>query len=125
MQRAAPLLACLLTCDLRLPCLHSGYQYAGTLLAALGTIAIPFPFILYKYGPTIRARSKFAETESDRAAKMADKGEKSAAANGMPRRRPSHDSSDATRASDERTAVTSRVNSADAERERVKVANKV
>lgn len=35
-------------------------QYAGTLLALLGTISAPFPFILYKYGPKIRANSKFA-----------------------------------------------------------------
>jgi hypothetical protein len=37
-----------------------GYQYAGTLLSALATLAIPFPFFLYKYGPTIRKNSRFA-----------------------------------------------------------------
>lgn len=37
-----------------------GYQWAGTLLSCLATLAIPFPFYLYKYGPTIRKNSRFA-----------------------------------------------------------------
>lgn len=41
-----------------------GYQWAGTLLAALATLAVPGPFILYKYGPTIRKNSKFAAAET-------------------------------------------------------------
>ncbi|CDZ96695.1 Synaptic vesicle transporter SVOP and related transporters (major facilitator superfamily) [Phaffia rhodozyma] len=38
------------------------YQGAGSFLAGLATLAAPFPFLLYKYGPTIREKSKFAST---------------------------------------------------------------
>lgn len=37
-----------------------GTQWAGTLLGCLGAVAIPFPFIFYKYGKTLRARSAHA-----------------------------------------------------------------
>ncbi|KAG7193018.1 uncharacterized protein KQ657_001132 [Scheffersomyces spartinae] len=35
-------------------------QYASTLLGSLAAIAIPVPFLFYKYGAKIRARSKYA-----------------------------------------------------------------
>lgn len=38
------------------------------MLALLGTISAPFPFILYKYGPKIRANSKFASANLEKEA---------------------------------------------------------
>ncbi|TIB84808.1 putative MFS transmembrane transport protein [Wallemia mellicola] len=37
-----------------------GYQFAGLFLALLATAIAPLPYILFKYGKTIRAKSKFA-----------------------------------------------------------------
>jgi MFS transporter, DHA1 family, multidrug resistance protein len=37
-----------------------GIQWAGTLLGCLAAVMIPVLFIFYKWGPKIRARSKFA-----------------------------------------------------------------
>ena len=37
-----------------------GIQYAMTLLGCVAAIFIPMPFILYRYGKSIRAKSKFA-----------------------------------------------------------------
>ncbi|KAI5303002.1 hypothetical protein KEM56_000134 [Ascosphaera pollenicola] len=37
-----------------------GSQYAGLILALIATILTFIPFILFKYGPTLRARSKLA-----------------------------------------------------------------
>ncbi|KAL7415351.1 MFS general substrate transporter [Mrakia frigida] len=75
-----------------------GIQYAGTLLAILGTISAPFPFILYKYGPKIRANSKFASANLEKEA------------GGVKRAGGDHDqhSQTTTRRSGEETAVPSR-----------------
>jgi len=45
-----------------------GYQYTGLFLSLLASLAIPFPFYLYKYGPSIRERSKYAREEFERQA---------------------------------------------------------
>jgi hypothetical protein len=37
-----------------------GYQWATTLLALLTVAMLPFPFLFFKYGKRIRARSRFA-----------------------------------------------------------------
>lgn len=37
-----------------------GIEYGMTLLGCVAAIFIPMPFILYKYGKSIRAKSKFA-----------------------------------------------------------------
>ena len=37
-----------------------GYQWASSLLAFLTLIMVPFPYIFFKYGKRIRARSRFA-----------------------------------------------------------------
>ncbi|KAH7397955.1 major facilitator superfamily domain-containing protein [Cadophora sp. MPI-SDFR-AT-0126] len=37
-----------------------GYQWASSLLGFLGLAMAPFPFLLYKYGSHLRARSRFA-----------------------------------------------------------------
>ena len=37
-----------------------GIQYGMTLLGCVAALFIPMPFVLYKYGKSIRARSKFA-----------------------------------------------------------------
>lgn len=37
-------------------------QWAGTLIAFLALICVPIPFLFYRYGPAIRAKSKFAPT---------------------------------------------------------------
>ncbi|TFK32293.1 MFS polyamine transporter [Crucibulum laeve] len=45
------------------PMFHNmGFQYAGLLLALVGCVIAPMPFIFYKYGGRIRARSSRAET---------------------------------------------------------------
>lgn len=36
------------------------YKWANTLMALLATIMAPVPFVLFRYGPQLRARSKFA-----------------------------------------------------------------
>jgi hypothetical protein len=38
-----------------------GYQWASTILAILATVMGIFPFLFYKYGPRIRARSRYAQ----------------------------------------------------------------
>lgn len=52
-----------------------GIQWAGTLLGCLAAVMIPIPFIFYKWGPKIRARSKFAPTISPEALEEPDEGE--------------------------------------------------
>lgn len=42
-----------------------GYQYAGLLLSLVASLAIPLPYVLFKYGETIRAKSKYASTDED------------------------------------------------------------
>jgi len=37
-----------------------GYQYAGLLLALIGFLIAPLPFILFAKGESIRSRSKYA-----------------------------------------------------------------
>ena len=37
-----------------------GIEWGMTLLGCVAAIFIPMPFILYRYGKTIRAKSKFA-----------------------------------------------------------------
>ena len=80
-------------------------QYAGTLLAILGTISAPFPFILYKYGPKIRANSKFASANLAKEAGGVT-GEKKDVENGQ---------GSGSEASGEQTAVHSRQTSHEAE----------
>lgn len=41
---------------------HLGSQYAGLLLALIATLLTFIPFVLYKFGPDLRARSKLAST---------------------------------------------------------------
>jgi len=52
-----------------------GIQWAGTLLGCLAAVMIPIPFIFYYYGPKIRARSKFAPTNTEEFEEVED-GEK-------------------------------------------------
>jgi len=40
-----------------------GVGVAGSLIGGLGVLLVPIPFIFYKYGAAIRARSKFALTD--------------------------------------------------------------
>ena len=40
-----------------------GSQYAGLILAIAATILTFVPFIMFKYGKTLRARSKLAQTQ--------------------------------------------------------------
>ncbi|KAK4935548.1 hypothetical protein LTR10_023411 [Elasticomyces elasticus] len=40
-----------------------GYQWASSLLAFLSLACLPMPFLFFKYGKKIRARSKFTNTE--------------------------------------------------------------
>ncbi|GAA5973421.1 hypothetical protein JCM8115_001738 [Rhodotorula mucilaginosa] len=42
-----------------------GYQYAGLLLSLLALLAAPLPFILFKYGEQIRAKSKYASSDDE------------------------------------------------------------
>lgn len=42
-----------------------GYQYAGLLLSLLALLAAPLPFILFKYGERIRAKSKYASSDDE------------------------------------------------------------
>ncbi|KIY71160.1 MFS general substrate transporter [Cylindrobasidium torrendii FP15055 ss-10] len=37
-----------------------GYQWAGTLFACIATLMIPIPYVLFRYGPSIRSHSKFS-----------------------------------------------------------------
>uniref|UniRef100_A0A0K3CJD3 BY PROTMAP: gi/472585063/gb/EMS22629.1/ fructose facilitator [Rhodosporidium toruloides NP11] gi/647403384/emb/CDR49512.1/ RHTO0S27e01244g1_1 [Rhodosporidium toruloides] n=1 Tax=Rhodotorula toruloides TaxID=5286 RepID=A0A0K3CJD3_RHOTO len=39
-----------------------GYQYAGLLLSLVASLAIPLPYLLFRYGERIRAKSKFASS---------------------------------------------------------------
>jgi uncharacterized membrane protein len=39
---------------------HMGFQYAGLLLALIATAIAPIPFVFYRYGESIRLRSKRA-----------------------------------------------------------------
>ncbi|EXJ78450.1 hypothetical protein A1O1_08850 [Capronia coronata CBS 617.96] len=39
-----------------------GYQWASALVAFLTLVMAPWPFIFYKFGPTLRAKSKFAHS---------------------------------------------------------------
>jgi MFS family permease len=41
-----------------------GSQYAGLILALLGTVLTSIPFVMFKYGHVLRARSKLAKTQS-------------------------------------------------------------
>jgi hypothetical protein len=42
-----------------------GSQYAGLLMALIATLLTPIPFILFKWGPTLRKRSKVASQYTD------------------------------------------------------------
>lgn len=42
-----------------------GVHWTLTLLGILGTLLVPVPFVLFKYGPQIRKRSKFAHDAED------------------------------------------------------------
>ncbi|KAJ7777218.1 MFS polyamine transporter [Mycena metata] len=37
-----------------------GYKWANTMFALIATVMVPIPFVLFFYGPAIRARSKFS-----------------------------------------------------------------
>jgi len=37
-----------------------GTHYTLTILACIGGAAVPIPYLLYKYGPKIRQKSKYA-----------------------------------------------------------------
>lgn len=39
-----------------------GYQYAGLLLSLVASLALPLPYLLFRYGERIRAKSKFASS---------------------------------------------------------------
>ncbi|SCU93140.1 LAMI_0E13366g1_1 [Lachancea mirantina] len=43
-----------------------GVGGAGSLIGGLGVLLMPMPFVFYKYGALIRAKSKFASTEETR-----------------------------------------------------------
>jgi MFS transporter, DHA1 family, multidrug resistance protein len=53
-----------------------GIQWAGTLLGCLAAVMIPIPFIFYRWGPKIRAKSKFAPTTSVESLEELEDGEK-------------------------------------------------
>ncbi|GAB7348639.1 hypothetical protein MBLNU459_g7011t1 [Dothideomycetes sp. NU459] len=42
-----------------------GVHWTLTLLGILGTLLVPVPFLLFRYGPAIRKRSKFAVSDGD------------------------------------------------------------
>ncbi|KAH8650084.1 major facilitator superfamily domain-containing protein [Xylariales sp. PMI_506] len=42
-----------------------GSQYAGLILALLGTVLSLIPFVMFKYGPKLRAKSKLAKTSRE------------------------------------------------------------
>ncbi|KAG7530192.1 hypothetical protein FFLO_05185 [Filobasidium floriforme] len=44
---------------------NMGSQYAGLLMALIATLLTPIPFILFKWGPTLRKRSKVASQYTD------------------------------------------------------------
>ncbi|KAL2810350.1 efflux pump antibiotic resistance protein [Aspergillus granulosus] len=44
-----------------------GYQWATSLLAFLTVAMLPFPYIFFKFGPRIRAKSRFADAHSAKA----------------------------------------------------------
>jgi hypothetical protein len=39
---------------------HLGFRWGSTLIALVGAMLSPIPFVLFFFGPRIRARSKFA-----------------------------------------------------------------
>ncbi|CED82158.1 Synaptic vesicle transporter SVOP and related transporters (major facilitator superfamily) [Phaffia rhodozyma] len=41
-----------------------GYQWAGLMIACIGFCLVPLPFVLFKYGASIRAKSKFAASNT-------------------------------------------------------------
>jgi DHA1 family multidrug resistance protein-like MFS transporter len=43
-----------------------GVGGAGSLVGGIGILLMPIPFVFYKYGATIRARSKYAVTDQKR-----------------------------------------------------------
>src|SRR5207248_1913998 len=53
-----------------------GIQWAGTLLGCLAAAIIPIPFIFCRWGPEIRAKSKFAPTASVESPEKLEDGEK-------------------------------------------------
>ena len=44
-----------------------GYNWANTMFALIATLMVPIPFVLYLYGPAIRARSRFSRIVMERA----------------------------------------------------------
>ncbi|KAK4698332.1 hypothetical protein P7C70_g7950, partial [Phenoliferia sp. Uapishka_3] len=42
-----------------------GYQYAGLLLALITSLCAPLPFVLFRWGASIRAKSKYAVAEGE------------------------------------------------------------
>ena len=45
-----------------------GYQFAGLLLTLITTALAPIPFVLFKYGASIREKSQFATADDESAA---------------------------------------------------------
>ena len=54
-----------------------GYQFAGLLVALLATCLAPIPYVLFKYGKSIRSKSKFASATTG----LADEGKGDAVVN--------------------------------------------
>ncbi|KAF7289098.1 Drug transporter [Mycena chlorophos] len=48
-----------------------GYNWANTMFALIATVMVPIPFILYNFGPQIRARSHFSSVVMEREAAAA------------------------------------------------------
>lgn len=47
-----------------------GYQWASSLVGFLAIVIGVVPFVLFKYGPQVRAKSKFAEQLQELERKM-------------------------------------------------------
>jgi len=43
---------------------NMGVHYTLTILACISCILVPVPYCFYLYGPQLRARSKYAPTDS-------------------------------------------------------------
>ena len=62
-----------------------GIEWAMTFLGCVAALFIPMPFILYKYGKSIRARSKFApapDIEQDKRRDLESRGKTESDGNG-------------------------------------------
>ncbi|KAF5368931.1 hypothetical protein D9758_002914 [Tetrapyrgos nigripes] len=55
---------------------HMGFQYAGLLLALVGVVIAPIPFVFFRWGENIRARSKRASKDVKKSGINGDRTEK-------------------------------------------------